>query len=244
MNFTVIFLLVFANIPQSLMIIEPNASDQSDYECGLTVGANLEFGLEIFDLSILKFIFGVDVELSLGDLIDIPDHGSKENEKSQIKIISVHNYIELNVLGWQIKYDFWNFIDAGTQFSVSSSVQRTDWMAKDPNSYLSDTYFPLWIPFPVLNYVEDLNFVDYYLWGGLNVKYEGVDYSVEVNYDLSLGWMTGVIIKDGNGNVGYELDINLIPGFEPQVFIIVISISIIGIIYIIRRRVRISVLNN
>jgi len=248
------FLLGFVFFNILILSTVVQAENNSKYSLGIQKDMEITLDVKVFDKDGLKDIFDD------GWSEVIPEGADEVGNRYRIKVLKVDKdaEIDLGLLGeydaYCIEANVWEWIKGEFAEDPTDEEKEIVWF-KDPED-INDAYgvvggyaFDIEMPFVPISVVKFLDRIDEWKedrqeeWKTKDnmVIHDSIfndENFVEIyTYDENNGFLTGYKIKNEKGVIIYEYGLSLsIPGYEIPIILGIAGLTIIGLIYIIKKK--------
>lgn len=220
----------------------------ADYEVALSVDDEITQEVITVEEDQLEVLYGEDWE-DVAWFKEKAEVGIKS--KYQIKDVDEEDIlVEFSAIdnvtyeAFYIQYDFWDWTKDNFE-DKPDEEEEIEHVAKDPE----DQYgIPIFIPVSVEDYIDNLdedqvaymfNISDYSdAENSFSLEMETLEDKEVVltwTYDVNKGFQSGFKVEDNDGHIVYEIGTPAIPGYEIPLFLGFCALSVISLIYIIRK---------
>lgn len=249
-----VFILLLIILNFMIFNTKLQAANASKYSPGLKKDMEITLEVKTFDKDGLKDIFGD----GWGEAV--PEDADEVGLRYKIKVLKVDKdaEIDLGILGeydaYSIECDIWEWTKGAFSEDPTDEEDEIIWF-KDPED-INDAYaiaggfaYDILMPFVPIDAAKFLDEIDEWKenkqeeWKTKDnmVIHDSIfdeENFVEIyTYDTNNGFLTEYKIKNEDGEVIYEYGLSLlIPGYEIPLLLGITGISVIGLIYIMKKK--------
>ena len=244
--------LIFLNILTFSIFVKASSDE---YSLGIDKGTEIILEVKTFDKDGLKDIFSDGWEEA------IPEDADEVGLRYKIMISEVDkdSKIKLGILGtydaFSLEVEIWEWTSENFEEDPDEDEFEIVWF-KDPEDindaykivggFAYDIIMPF-VPINVENFLDDIDEWkenDHEEWKTKDnmvihdsISDEEENFVEIYTYDMNNGFLINYIIKDNDGTIVYEYGLHLtIPGYEIPLLLGITGISLIGLIYIAKKR--------